>query len=124
MKSTDDVDVVEKVDDAKSTHLESPVDIPRTSHRLTREALELKRLALALDLERRKQLQDLAIQKFLVYFPCLTLGICCLITLALFVFQGFHTAGFSLDQSLMHWMGGATIGAIGGLAMIVYKRRM
>jgi hypothetical protein len=40
----------------------------------------------------------------------------------MFVLQGFHAAGFDLDKSLMHWMGGATIGSIGGLAMIVYKR--
>jgi hypothetical protein len=53
---------------------------------------------------------------------CLTLGVSCLTTLVMFVLQGFHTAGFDLDKSLMHWMGGATVGSIGGLAMIVYKR--
>ena len=121
MKSTVDVDAVDKVD-TTTAHHESPIESPRTSHRLTVEALERKRLALELDLRRKRALQDLQIQKFLVYFACVTLGASCLTTLVIFVLQGFHTAGFDLDKSLMHWMGGATLGSIGGLAMIVYKR--
>jgi hypothetical protein len=101
---------------------DAPIEIHRTTHKLTPEALERKRLALELDLRRKRALQDLQIQEFLVYFPCLTLGASCLTTLVMFVLQGFHTAGFDLDKSLMHWMGGATIGSIGGRAMIVYKR--
>ena len=122
MKGTEDVGLTEKREGAAVTYQGSPVKIRETFSKLPPDTLERKRLALGLNLERKRELQNLAIQKFLVYFACLTLGACCLTTLAMFVFQGFHTAGFNLDKSLMHWMGGATIGSIGGLATIVYQR--
>jgi hypothetical protein len=48
-------------------------------------------------------------------------------TLTLFFLQGFRTAGFHLEESTMHWLGGATIGEIGGLLTMTFgyffKRR-
>jgi hypothetical protein len=121
MTSTDSIDVGHNLENG-SVHIQDAAPpAHRRSHRLTAEAVERKRLVLALNLERRKQLQSLAIQKFLVYFACITLGLCSGATLVLFTFQGFHTAGFNLDSTLLQWLGGATIGAIAGLTAIVYQ---
>ena len=122
MKGTDVVDLAEKQKGAAVTDQGSPVEVRERFAKLTPDTLERRHLALELYLRRKRELQDLAIQKFLVYFACLGLGVCCMTTLTFFAFQGFHTAGFNLHQSLMHWMGGATIGSIGALATIVYKR--
>jgi hypothetical protein len=73
-------------------------------------------------LERRARLQEMALQKFLVYFSCAVFGQCILVALCLFCLQGFHLWGFHLEESLMHWLGGATIGALTSLLTIVYKR--
>src|SRR2546425_48514 len=105
MKGTEDVGLAEKREGAAATDQGSPVKIRETFSKLTPDTLERKRLAFELYIQRKRELQDLAIQKFLVYFPCLTLGLCCVTTLAMFVFQGFHTVGFDLDKGLMHWMG-------------------
>jgi hypothetical protein len=39
-------------------------------------------------------------------------------TMAIFFFQGFRLWGFSLDLSILKWLGGATIGEIAGLLTI------
>jgi len=59
-------------------------------------------------------------QRFLAYFLCAVLGFTNVATIALFFLQGFHLWGFQLDNSLMHWIGGATIGTIGAQAATVY----
>jgi hypothetical protein len=41
-------------------------------------------------------------------------------TLGIFLLQGFHLWGFNLDLSLLHWLGGAVIGEVAGLAVMVY----
>jgi hypothetical protein len=41
-------------------------------------------------------------------------------TLGIFLLQGFHLWGFSLELSLLHLLGGAVIGEIAGLAAMVY----
>jgi hypothetical protein len=47
-------------------------------------------------------------------------------TMAIFLLQGFHLLGFSLDLKVLLWLGGATIGEIGGLllltARVVFRR--
>jgi hypothetical protein len=35
--------------------------------------------------------------------------------LAMFLMQGFHTWGFHLEREEMRWIGGATVGSLGGL---------
>ena len=42
-------------------------------------------------------------------------------TLAVILFQGFHLWGFNLPEKFLMWLGGATIGEVGGLALIVHK---
>jgi hypothetical protein len=42
-------------------------------------------------------------------------------TIAIFFLQGFHAWGFSLETSLLKWLGAATIGEIGGLLYITFK---
>jgi hypothetical protein len=79
-----------------------------------------ERAAFELELERRRAFQELSIQRFLIFFACCTLGLSCVVTLALFCFQGFHVGGFQLDNNLMHWIGGVTVGSIAALAATVY----
>jgi hypothetical protein len=64
---------------------------------------------------------EIAMQRFLATFVCALLGISCLVGLALFCFQGFHTAGFNLERPLMHWVGVHCVGCIGSLSALVYK---
>jgi hypothetical protein len=64
---------------------------------------------------------NMEMQRFLARVGCLLLGLACVITLALFCFQGFHLAGFHLETSLMNWIGAATIGTVAGLLGIVYR---
>lgn len=74
-------------------------------------------------LERTRVLHEQQMEKGLALFACSFQGICCLTALALFCFQGFHTYGFQLDTSLMHWIGAITIGNIASLTVIVYKAK-
>ena len=70
---------------------------------------------------RRRRTHDLMMKRFLAFFACALLSVCCLTSLSLFCFQGFHAWGFNLDVSLMHWVGGATVGAVATLATTVYR---
>jgi hypothetical protein len=62
-----------------------------------------------------------AMQRFLASFVCILFSISCLAVLALFYLQGFHVFGFHLEAGLMRWIGSVTIGALGGLMVVVYK---
>jgi hypothetical protein len=42
-------------------------------------------------------------------------------TLTLFILQGFHIGGFDLDTSLLALLGGATIGEVAGLLIILMR---
>ena len=41
-------------------------------------------------------------------------------TIVIYFLQGFQLFGFHLEQATLNWLGGATIGEVGGLAMTVY----
>ena len=41
-------------------------------------------------------------------------------TVAIFFLQGFGVWGFRLDDTLLQWLGGATVGEIAGLLALVY----
>ena len=41
-------------------------------------------------------------------------------TAGVIIMQGFRVGGFNLDSEFLHWLGGATIGEVGGLAALVY----
>jgi hypothetical protein len=70
----------------------------------------------------RKRIEhEIAMQRRLATFVCLLLGVCCIGALTIFYLQGFHAFGFNLPESLMHWIGAATIGSLGTLATIVFR---
>lgn len=64
---------------------------------------------------------NMAMERGLARYVCALLGVSVVTALALFCLEGFHAWGFNLDVSLMHWIGGATIGMVGTLAMLVYR---
>jgi hypothetical protein len=41
-------------------------------------------------------------------------------TMLMFFLQGFKLGGFNLDNALMKWLGGATIGEIAGLLTLTF----
>ncbi|MBI5779634.1 MAG: hypothetical protein HZA49_09305 [Planctomycetes bacterium] len=41
-------------------------------------------------------------------------------TILIIFLQGFKAWGFQLESAFLHWLGGATIGEVGGLALLVY----
>jgi len=41
-------------------------------------------------------------------------------TMLIIFLQGFKAWGFQLESAFLHWLGGATIGEVGGLALLVY----
>src|SRR5258708_39680200 len=78
-------------------------------------------LALKNDIERRRAIHLIAMQRFLAIFICTALGVSRLAALALFYFQGFRAWGFRLDPREIHWIGFATVGALAGLAATVFS---
>jgi hypothetical protein len=61
-------------------------------------------------------------QSKLVIFTCCCLAIGLVGALAMFFLQGFgERSGFHLDAASMRWIGGATIGCVSTLAILVYK---
>jgi tetratricopeptide (TPR) repeat protein len=64
---------------------------------------------------------EIFLEIFLVVAAVLTFVGSCGSTLVLFYLQGFHAWGFALDSKLMYWIGGATIGSLASITMIVYK---
>jgi len=41
-------------------------------------------------------------------------------TFGIFLLQGFKAWGFNLNCGLMQWLGGATVGGVGGLLTLAY----
>lgn len=73
------------------------------------------------DLEQRRENHRMKLQRELVRFACRTYGATCIAAIILFYLQGFHLFGFWLDSRAMYWIGGTTIGAIGGLTATICK---
>jgi hypothetical protein len=63
----------------------------------------------------------LAQQNKIINFLLVAYGVLLCATMAIFFLQGFHAGGFSLDTSLLKWLGGATIGEIAGLLTITFN---
>lgn len=72
-------------------------------------------------IDRERAKHEMVLQRFLARFACYSLAGTCGSALIMFFLQGFRLWGFSLETSLMHWIGGATVGCIGGLTLTVYK---
>jgi len=41
--------------------------------------------------------------------------------MAIFFLEGFHAWGFDLNLKVLRWLGGATIGEIGGLLLLTLR---
>ena len=65
-------------------------------------------------------LRELKMQRQLVSFLLISVGILTAATLALFFLQGFHIAGFDLGSNISLWLGPNLFGEIGALALMVY----
>jgi hypothetical protein len=42
-------------------------------------------------------------------------------TMLIFFLEGFHFKGFNLEAGLLRWLGGATVGEIGGLLTLTFR---
>jgi hypothetical protein len=60
-------------------------------------------------------------QNRIIAFLLVFYGFLLIATVTIFFLQGFRAWGFVLDRSLLMWLGGATIGEIGGLLMLTFK---
>ena len=60
-------------------------------------------------------LRERAATFLFVVYGCLIV-----VTLGIFVLQGFHFRGFDLQCGLLNWLGGAALGEVAGLAVMVY----
>ena len=60
-------------------------------------------------------------QQQIVTFLLVAYGFLLVMTVAVLMLQGFHAWGFSLDGSLLRWLGVATIGEIGGLLLLTFR---
>lgn len=60
-------------------------------------------------------------QERIIQFLLRAYGALLAVTMAIFCLQGFKLWGFSLDPALLKWLGGATVGEIGGLLLLTFK---
>jgi hypothetical protein len=58
---------------------------------------------------------DLTLRERTVTFLLWAYGLLLVATISIFFLQGFRLGGFNLDVQLLRWLGGATVGEIGGL---------
>ena len=69
-----------------------------------------------------------SLQRSIIHFLLVAYSFLLAATFTIFFFQGFGIWGFCLDPELLHWLGGATIGEIGGLLALtvgaVFKNRL
>jgi hypothetical protein len=60
-------------------------------------------------------------QAKMVTFLLWSYGFLIVSTMLIFFLEGFHFDGFNIDVGLLKWLGGATIGEIGGLLVISFR---
>jgi hypothetical protein len=65
--------------------------------------------------------RHLTLQEKVVNFLLCAYGFLLLSSTVIIFFQGFHAWGFSLDSHLLNWLGGVTIGEIGGLLLLTFR---
>ena len=64
----------------------------------------------------------LGLQRRIVTFLLWAYGFLLAATISIFFFfQGFHAWGFQLDLKVLLWLGGATVGEIGGLLLLTVR---
>jgi len=70
--------------------------------------------------EKAKELSAIDERRKALTFLFFAYGMLLVATISIFFLQGFKFKGFNLDNSLIHWLGGATITEVAGLAALVY----
>jgi len=65
--------------------------------------------------------RSLTLQERVVTFLLYAYGFLLAATMTIVFLQGFHVWGFVLDQKVLLWLGGATVGEIGGLLLLTLK---
>lgn len=68
----------------------------------------------------KREHHDMIMRVLTTGFLLFSYTILLLFTMTIIFFQGFNYRGFKLEPTFLNWLGGATIGEIGGLACLVY----
>jgi hypothetical protein len=84
------------------------------------ERLE-KRLPEQLKLKEWVSAAHFGLQEQIVVFLLWAYGFLLVATMGIFFLEGFHVCRFSLDVALLKWLGGATVGEIGGLLVLTIR---
>ena len=64
---------------------------------------------------------NLSLQGKIIAFLLWAYGGLLLVTMGIFLLQGFHAWGFALESKLLAWLGASTVGEIGGLLMLSFR---
>ncbi len=80
-----------------------------------------KRLPEQLKLREWVSAAHVGFQQQILTFLFWAYGLLLATTMGIFYLQGFHVGNFSLDSGLLRWLGGATIGEIGGLMILAIR---
>jgi len=65
--------------------------------------------------------RHLRLQGRIITFLLWAYGSLLVAAMTIFFLQGFHAWGFTLDLKILGWLGGATIGEIGGLLLLTFR---
>jgi hypothetical protein len=71
-------------------------------------------------LTKEKELSNISMREKAAIFFFTIYGLALVATLAVYFLQGFNAWGFNLQTELLKWLGGVTLGELGGLALLVY----
>ena len=63
---------------------------------------------------------QIRLQSQIVTFLLRADGLLLTATIAIFLLEGFKLGGFQLDSALVKWLGGATVGGVGGLLTLTF----
>lgn len=69
---------------------------------------------------RKQALSDIRLREGALIFLYWAYGGLLTLTMLIMFLQGFKLWGFGLDNALLMWLGGATVGEVAGLAALVY----
>jgi len=63
---------------------------------------------------------QISLQKVIIYFLISAYGFLLVSVISIIVLLGFHAYGFSLSEGFLRWLGGATVGTVGGLLTLTF----
>ena len=63
---------------------------------------------------------QIELQKLIVIFLLWAYGLLLVVTVGVIFLQGFKVRGFQLDSGFLKWLGGATVGEVGGLLTLTF----